>query len=86
MKSVFSLCEKTLFKCKELNKEVVLLISSHLKDHGYDFEKRGHIEVKGKGQMLTHFLISSPETNVTVENEANNFVKVRYNKTIAIQP
>uniref|UniRef100_A0A8C4R7I3 guanylate cyclase n=1 Tax=Eptatretus burgeri TaxID=7764 RepID=A0A8C4R7I3_EPTBU len=39
--------------------------SSHrlLEDGPYKIECRGHIEVKGKGRMLTYFLVGSPESH-----------------------
>lgn len=32
---------------------------SELKDAGFDIQERGHIEVKGKGQMTTYFLLGN---------------------------
>lgn len=32
---------------------------SELKDGGFNIQKRGHIEVKGKGQMTTYFLLGN---------------------------
>uniref|UniRef100_A0A7N8XCZ5 guanylate cyclase n=1 Tax=Mastacembelus armatus TaxID=205130 RepID=A0A7N8XCZ5_9TELE len=33
---------------------------SELKDAGFDIQERGQIEVKGKGQMITYFLLGNP--------------------------
>ena len=37
----------------------VFVFSALQGDQGYEFESRGEIEVKGKGLMHTHFLLSS---------------------------
>lgn len=34
-------------------------LSSELKDAGFNIQKRGQIEVKGKGQMTTYFLLGN---------------------------
>ena len=52
------------------------------KEKGYEFEPRGEIEVKGKGLMVTHFLLYSMETEVRLENEHNNFYRVSVSSAV----
>ena len=35
-----------------------------LQEFGYKFEKRGVVKVKGKGELLTYFLIGKDDINL----------------------
>ncbi len=35
-----------------------------LREFGYKFEQRGHVKVKGKGNLMTYFLVGKEETGL----------------------
>ena len=54
-----------------------LYIFRELINKGYTFEERGEIEIKGKGKMLTYFLVSGPadEAPKNIINMGNSQTK-----------